>query len=150
MAKVRKWLGICKNDSIMQLFRRILVASMMLIGCQSAFAGGDSYDVFVPISKYIAAGDAESLSAWFADNLEISVMSTTSNSSKNQATQILKFFFEKYKPRTFEINHTASGQNSKYALGNLNAGGETFMVTIFVSMCGQSYKIQQLKIDRIR
>ncbi|MDD6828544.1 MAG: DUF4783 domain-containing protein [Bacteroidales bacterium] len=121
-----------------------------MLSAPSVLAADDSYDVFIPISKYIAAGDAESLSAWFADNLEISVLSSTSNSSKNQATQILKFFFEKHKPRSFSINHTAAGQNSKYALGSLSSGGESFMVTIFVSMCGQSYKIQQLKIDYVR
>ncbi|MGN1215823.1 MAG: DUF4783 domain-containing protein [Candidatus Cryptobacteroides sp.] len=134
----------------MRLIRNILISAFLLFCVPSAFAGNDGYDVFVPISKYIAAGDAESLSAWFADNLEISVLSSTSNSSKNQATQILKYFFEKNKPRSFSINHTAAGQNSKYALGSLSAGGESFLVTIFVSMCGQSYKIQQLKIDYLR
>jgi hypothetical protein len=123
---------------------------MMLAFCPSAFAASDSYDVFVPIAKYFAAGDAESLSAWFDDNLEISIMSSTSNSSKNQAKQILKMFFEKNKPRTFEITHMVSRSNSKYALASLNAGGETYLVIIFVSNTGASYKIQQLKIDRIR
>ncbi|MCQ2118631.1 MAG: DUF4783 domain-containing protein [Bacteroidales bacterium] len=109
----------------------------------------DSYDVFVPITKYIAAGDAESLSAWFADNLEVSIFTRTIDSSKNQATQVLKFFFRNHRPRSFTIGHTASGPNSKYALGNLIAGGEVFQVTIFVSRCGPTYKIQQLKIDRM-
>ena len=95
-------------------------------------------------------GDSESLSAWFADNLEVTIMSTTTDSSKNQAKQILKSFFATHTPRSFEINHTASRSNSKYALGYLNAGGELFEVTIFVSKCKDSYKIQQLKIDRIR
>ena len=35
-------------------------------------------------------------------------------------------------------------------LGTLNAGGETFSVTIFVSNKGSSYKIQQLKIEQQR
>ena len=77
-------------------------------------------------------------------------MSTTNDSSKNQAKQILKAFFDNHTPRSFEISHTASRSNSKYALGFLNAGGEVFEVTIFVSNCGDRYKIQQLKIDRIR
>ena len=127
-----------------------MISAFLLLSAPSVLAADDSYDVFIPISKYIAAGDAESLSAWFADNLEISLLSSTSNSSKSQATQILKFFFEKHKPRSFSINHTAAGQNSQYALGSLSSGGESFMVTIFVSMCGQSYKIQQLKIDYVR
>lgn len=134
----------------MRIISNILISAFLLLSAPSVLAADDSYDVFIPISKYIAAGDAESLSAWFADNLEISLLSSTSNSSKNQATQILKFFFEKHKPRSFSINHTAAGQNSKYALGSLSSGGESFMVTIFVSMCGQSYKIQQLKIDYVR
>ena len=78
----------------MRIIRNILISAFLLLSAPSVLAADDSYDVFIPISKYIAAGDAESLSAWFADNLEISLLSSTSNSSKSQATQILKFFFE--------------------------------------------------------
>ena len=129
---------------------KLFLASAALLLCLSAWAGRDSYDVFVPISKYLSNGDSESLSAWFSDNLEISIMSSTSDSSRNQAKQILKTFFSSHTPRSFEINHTASRTNSKYALGYLNAGGELFEVTIFVSKSKDRYLIQQLKIDRIR
>ena len=130
----------------MRSLARIVIAFAAVLVSVSSNAGSDSYDVFVPISKYLALGDVESLSSWFADNLEISIMSTT----KNQAKQILKTFFDSHTPRSFEINHTASSSNSKYALGSLNAGGELFEVTIFVSNTKGRYKIQQLKIDRIR
>lgn len=136
----------------MKHFVKIVMASLAMLFCLSSSAGpgGDGYDVFVPIAKYLGQGDAEKLSAWFADNLEITIMSTTIDSSKNQAKQILKSFFENHTPRSFKINHTASRSNSKYALGYLNAGGELFEVTIFVSNCKNTYKIQQLKIDRLR
>ena len=136
----------------MKHFVKIFMASLAMLFCLSSSAGpgGDGYDVFVPIAKYLGQGDAEKLSAWFADNLEITIMSTTIDSSKNQAQQILKSFFENHTPRSFKINHTASRSNSKYALGYLNAGGELFEVTIFVSNCKNTYKIQQLKIDRLR
>jgi len=134
----------------MRMYMKLFLASAALMLCLSARAGGDSYDVFVPISKYLSNGDAESLSSWFSDNLEISIMSSTNDSSKNQAKQILKTFFASHTPRSFEINHTASRSNSKYALGYLNAGGELFEVTIFVSKNKDRYLIQQLKIDRIR
>jgi len=134
----------------MKAFARIFFAVSALLFGVGSYASSDSYDVFVPIAKYLGQGDAERLSAWFADNLEITIMSTTNDSSKNQAKQILKAFFDNHTPRSFEISHTASRSNSKYALGYLNAGGEVFEVTIFVSNCGACYKIQQLKIDRIR
>ncbi len=134
----------------MKVIAKIFAAVSVLLSCAGVHAAADSYDVFVPIAKYLGRGDAERLSVWFDDNLEITIMSTTNDSSKNQAKQILKTFFDKHTPRSFEIQHTASRSNSKYALGFLNAGGEVFEVTIFVSNCGDRYKIQQLKIDRIR
>lgn len=109
--------------------------------------GGD--DVFVPISKYIAAGNSEALSAWFADNLEIAVLARESDASRAQARQIVKTFFDTYTPRSFDVTHTAGRANMKYALGTLKAGGESFAVTIFMSCKGSSYKIQQLKIERL-
>lgn len=105
-------------------------------------------DVFVPISKYFAAGNADALSAWFADNLEIAVLAKESDASRAQARQIVKTFFDTYTPRSFDINHTAGRANMKYALCTLKAGGESFNVTIFMSCKDDSYKIKQLKIER--
>lgn len=134
----------------MKALAKIVASLSVMLFCVNGTAVADSYDVFVPIAKYLGQGDAEKLSVWFDDNLEITIMSTTNDSSKNQAKQILKAFFDNHTPRSFEIRHTASRSNSKYALGFLNAGGEVFEVTIFVSNCDDRYKIQQLKIDRIR
>lgn len=120
---------------------------MLFCGRLSAQPAG--YDVFIPISKYMAQGNADNLSAWFDDNLEIAVISQESSASKAQARQIVKTFFETYTPRSFDISHTAGRDNMKYALGTLKAGGENFSVTIFVSSQGKTYKIQQLKIERL-
>ena len=121
----------------------------LLVGVRSA-AQSPGYDVFVPIAKYLQAGDADKLSAWFADNLEITIFSVTNDSSRSQARQILKTFFNSYTPRSFDLTHKASRANMKYALGALNAGGEIFVVTIFVSYKDTSYKIQQFKIEKIQ
>ena len=129
------------------MFKYIAVLLPLLL-CGRLLAQPAGYDVFVPISKYMAQGNADNLSAWFDDNLEISVTARSSNASKAQARQIVKDFFENHTPRSFEVNHTAGRENMKYVLGTLNAGGETFSVTIFVSNKGKTYKIQQLKIEQ--
>lgn len=126
-----------------------LVAAMSIFACAKSSAQDTSYDVFNPIAKYIAMGDADKLSAWFSDNLEVSIFSNSNDSSCNQARQIMKSFFKSYTPRSFEINHKAGRSNMKYALGTLNAGGELFTVTIFVSYKDSDYRIQHLKIERI-
>lgn len=127
----------------------VVVALAALFMGAEASAQDKSYDVFNPIAKYIALGDAERLSAWFSDNLEVSIFSNSNDSSCSQARQIMKSFFKSYTPRSFEINHKAGRSNMKYALGTLNAGGELFTVTIFVSYKDSDYRIQHLKIERV-
>ena len=126
-----------------------IVAFLAIFVSAVASAQDKSYDVFNPIAKYIARGDADRLSAWFSDNLEVSIFSNSNDSSCSQARQIMKSFFKSYSPRSFEINHTAGRSNMKYALGTLNAGGELFTVTIFVNYKDSDYRIQHLKIERI-
>ncbi len=128
--------------------RTVATVVALLIGLNVS-AQDAGYDVFNPIAKYIAKGDAERLSAWFSDNLEITIFSDSNDSSRNQARQIINSFFNSYTPRSFEITHKAGRSNMKYALGNLSAGGEMFLVTIFVSFDKTAYKIQHLKIERI-
>lgn len=123
-------------------------AAVLMAFPASSYAQGDGYDVFTPIAKYIAAGDAEKLSAWFSDNLEITIFSSSNDSSRNQACQIMKSFFRSYTPRSFEITHMTGRMNMKYAIGTLTAGGEMFIVTIFVGYKDSSYNIQHLKIER--
>ena len=72
--------------------KRILMtlAALLLLTVTGLSAQDKGYDVFVPIGKYIAQGDASSLSAWFSENLEVSIISSTRNCSRTQARQIVK------------------------------------------------------------
>ena len=128
---------------------KVTVLALTVLTCAGVSAQEKGYDVFNPIAKYLAKGDADRLSAWFSDNLEVTIFATSNDSSRNQARQIMKSFFKSYTPRSFEISHKAGRSNMKYALGTLNAGGEMFLVTIFVNYKDDAYKIQQLKIERI-
>lgn len=132
--------------------RILLTLAALFVAASAAMAQNTSdknYDVFVPIAKYLSQGNTEALSAWFADNLEINVLSKGGDCSRSQAKHILKSFFDTYSPHKFEITHTAGRGKMKYALGNLSAGGETFLVTIFVSCKKDTYRIQQLEIERM-
>lgn len=132
-----------------RIFTALATAAVIFSIHFDASAQGRGYEVFAPISKYLGYGDAEKLSAWFSDNLEITIFSNTNDYSRNQACQVLKSFFKSYTPRSFEIVHKAGRENMKYVLGTLTAGGEHFMVTIFVGYKDSSYKIQHLKIERM-
>lgn len=135
--------------------KRFIAATFATVFCtvylaaQGPAVRSSSYDVFNPITKYIRLGDTDKLAAWFSDNLEITVFGVTNDASKSQARQILKSFFDSYTPRSFNIEHTAGRENMKYALGSMKAGGEVFRVTVFVSMEGSGYLIQQIKIEKL-
>ena len=126
-----------------------ICAVIALFSCAGVLAQEKGYDVFKPIAKYMASGDVDRLSAWFADNLEVTIFATSNDASRNQARQIMKSFFKSYPPRSFEVSHHAGRANMKYALGTLSAGGEMFLVTIFVNFNGSAYRIQQIKIERL-
>ena len=135
----------------MQLrLKTFIAASCFLFAALGAKAQSGSYDVFVPISKYLAQGNAEALSAWFSDNLDITVLQKGGNSSKVQAKQIVSGFFSSHTPRSFEVTYTAGRANMKYAVGNLSAGGETYLVTIFVYCTDDKSQSQQFKIERVQ
>lgn len=131
--------------------KRLLIIFSLISALTLNFEAGAqqrSNDVFTPIGKYLAQGNTDALSAWFADNLQISVISQETSASKSQAKQILKAFFGNYTPRNFTITHTAGKSKIKYALGELIAGGERFHVTVFVICKDGDLKIQQLSITR--
>lgn len=132
-----------------RILMRSMAAAVLLLSNVGLKAQDGSYDVFQPIAKYMALGDADKLSAWFSDNLEITIFASSNDASRTQARQIMKSFFKSYTPRSFEISHKAGSSNMKYALGTMNAGGEMFLVTIFVNFSDDNYKIQHLKVERI-
>lgn len=127
--------------------RTILLLAIAILSLNCSFAQKQA-DVFVPIGKYIQLGDAEKLSAWFAGNLELDILGSVSACSKVQATQIMKDFFVNYTPKNFKIIHKSGKAPMKYAIGELNAGGETFRVTLFVKTQTNGNQIQQLRIER--
>lgn len=127
---------------------KLILAALMLLCPFAAKGQNEAYDVFKPISKYLAEGDVIRLSSWFDDNLELSLPSRTINCSKNQAAKTLHSFFSTYTPHAFILRHQASKSNMKYCLGELKAGGENFEVTVFLVLRKDRFLIQQIKIDR--
>lgn len=105
-------------------------------------------DVFVPIAKYIETGNAEGLSAWLADNLELNLNGSVNECSRNQARMILRHFFSSHTPKSFSIVHKSISPPMTYAIGMMQAGGERYRVTIFVKTQAEGNYIQHLRIEK--
>ncbi|MBO7510480.1 MAG: DUF4783 domain-containing protein [Bacteroidales bacterium] len=130
--------------------RRVLyLLPLLLLGGGSPLSGQVNADaVFVPISKYIYEGDAEKLSAWFYDTIELSVENEDAVMSRNQACRMMATFFDRHRPESFQIYHSVSKSLVKCVVGKMVAGGEHFNVSIFASNRGEGYMIQKLQIQK--
>lgn len=128
----------------------LLVLAGLLAGAPAKAQNPDGeFAVFSSITRYLSQGDVNSLSSWFAENMDVTVISSTRSCSKKQAREILRSFFSANTPRSFEVTHRASESNKKYLIGQLNAGGELYQVTIYATApSGETYKIQELNIVR--
>ena len=101
---------------------------------------GNADAVFVPISKYLYEGDAEKLSAWFFDSIELSFDKEESTvMSRRQAYMMMQSFFDSHQPESFSIYHSVSKANVKCVVGKLVAEGENFNLSIFASNRGDGY-----------
>ena len=131
------------------MFKRMIICLLLSLPVGiSVSAQERTTDLLLPIERYFATGDVDSLSRWFAEALDVTIFSRTNESSINQARQILQTFFNIYTPRDCKISHVVDKDNAEYALGYLKAGGQNFMVSLFISKQDSTCTIQQVKIDR--
>ena len=90
-----------------------------------------SQTVPADLAKAIGQGDANAMSAWFHQSLEMSILEEEYETSKNQASRILESFFKSHKPNGFKISFEGTKEQSKYAIGTLTTANGSFRVNLF-------------------
>ncbi len=101
------------------------------------------------ITRALSQGDAASLSRYFDQRVEVSILDESDVYAKDQAAAVLKRFFSANRPSSFSTVHkgTSSNNNSRYCIGNLVAGGKTYRVYIYLKNSGGQELIQELRFD---
>lgn len=98
------------------------------------------------IVSAIKKGDSNALAVHFDNLVELSAGDQEGTYSKAQAEQILKNFFQKYPPKSFQLVHEgpSSGNASSYAIGKYISGSETFRTSIYLRKKGEKMLIQEI------
>jgi hypothetical protein len=106
-------------------------------------------DVYEDIANSIRTGNASQLAAYFAANIDLTVIDKENVYSKAQAEFILKDFFAKNPPKTFTVLHKGSSpEGMQYTIGNLvTENGKTFRTSFYVKNSGGKYLLQELRIE---
>lgn len=95
----------------------------------------------------ISAGNAKELAKFFGNNIDLAVADKEDVYSSAQAELILKDFFAKHPPKTFNIIHQGtSKQGLQYIIGSL-VSDRNYRVSFYIKKQGQAASIQQLRID---
>lgn len=91
-------------------------------------------------------GDSKSLSSYFNQNVEINITGMADNVfSKSQAEQIIKVFFNEYKPTGFKLFHKGGKDDYQYFIGVLYSGESKFRIYFLI----KNNIIHQLRIEKI-
>lgn len=81
-----------------------------------------AFDIYDDISNSIRNGNANQLSTFFGNSIDLTILDKENIYSKAQAELILKDFFSKNPPKSFNILHKGSSpEGTHYVIGHLIA-----------------------------
>jgi hypothetical protein len=100
------------------------------------------------LARAIEKGDAEAMSVFFHQSLEMTILDKDYEISKNQATRIMENFFKEHKPTGFKISFEGTKEQSKYAIGTLSTAEENFRVNLFFMDKDNKRLIYYLSIEK--
>ena len=106
-------------------------------------------DIGNDIAALIRSGNASQLSNYFSNNVDLTVLGKEEMYSKAQAEQILRNFFSKNPPRSFNLKHHSSNPTAaQYGIGTyINTSNARFRIYFLIKKIGNQSFIQQFSIE---
>mgnify|MGYP003564756667 CR=1 FL=1 len=102
------------------------------------------------ITRAIGRGDADGISVYFDESVELAILDDEDVYSKQVAAKKLKAFFAQYPPRGYSQVHrgTSKSKDSIYCIGNLTTEQAVFRVYIYMRVNGEQHLIQEVRFDK--
>lgn len=101
------------------------------------------------IASALGSGNSDALGRYFDENVEVSVQTKEDTYSKTQATDMVRDFFAKNKPKTFnQLHQGVSKGNGHYSIGDLQTSSGTYRVYMFMKVVNDNYMIQEIRFDK--
>ena len=106
-------------------------------------------DVYDDIANSIRSGDAHHLATFFNSTIDLTIMDSENVYSKAQAELILKDFFSKNHPKSFNILHKGSSpEGTQYAIGQfISTNGKTFRTSFYFKNNDGKSVLLELRIE---
>lgn len=101
---------------------------------------------YTQVERAFAEGDAAKVVSYGKDKILLNVFEKDGVYASSQATQILKDFFQKNPTNTFKFSYKGAVGDGASAMGNYQAKGETYRVTVKWAKISGEYKIESISI----
>jgi hypothetical protein len=123
--------------------KSILISLILLLVSFAAYAENVPPELIVAFKT----GDATKLAGYFNKSVELTFFDKEEIYSKTQAEMIMRDFFKQHPPTQFKILHQGGKDNSKYAIGNLICGSNSYRITFLIKTEEGTLYIHQLRIE---
>lgn len=104
-------------------------------------------DISANLISAFKEGDAQTINAYLAANVEIAIGTKNDVFSKQQATGIINEFFRENSVKSFQVVHRGSKDAANFIVGSLATSRGTYRVHLLMRMQGTQAQIQQLRIE---
>jgi hypothetical protein len=99
------------------------------------------------VTNAIKAGNSKDLAKYFYSSVDLTVPGNDGTFSKSQAELIIKDFFSKNPPKSFNINHEGtSGDGSQFSIGTYSSA-TSFRTYFLIKKFSDTYYIQQIQFE---
>ena len=122
----------------------ILATILFTISLHNLYA---QHEIPSEIIYAIKTGNASKLVTFFNSQVEIQIKNKEDIYSLAQAEIILKDFFSKNKPSSFEIKHQGGQEKSQYVIGRLFTENGDLRTYIFLKSIENKKRIYQLRFE---
>lgn len=129
----------------MIFLRKHIILTLAFIFISSISYAGNCIDL---ITQQLSKGNASAISAYFDDNLSLSLPGNQSTYSHAQAAMILDDFFEKNASRQATIERTGDNAHSKFAIGKLVTSKGAYRLYLVVKESKSDCVIKELRLEK--
>ena len=125
------------------LFTSLLLGTVLLL---SSFETQSAIDGVI---SALRSGNSSQLSAYFDDNVELTLPDKSDSYSKAQAQLIVKDFFGNNGVRGFELKHKGDSPGGHFCIGTLQTNAGNFRTNVFMKTKNGREVVKEIRFQSI-
>jgi hypothetical protein len=122
----------------------LLLFSLPLLFMASAFRPISGLD---DVISALRSGNAQELSKYIDDNVEISLPDKSDNYSRAQAIMVLKDFFSNNGVTGFDVQHKGENGGGQYCIGTLKTKSGNYRTTVFMKTKNDKQVVKEIRFQ---